>query len=141
MIDKIELRELFKENLKKHLTGKIIGFKPNETKLLVSPCVYLFLWGGKVIYIGMSKRGILRALGKHKHQKDLNKHELIVCQAKSASDAKAIELIMIQKLKPKTNIAGNGPRMRMRIKDDITSSIVTRRLRKGWLSPVIQARS
>ena len=117
-------REVFERTIKSLLTTKGISFNKKSITILKSPCVYLFLKKDKVLYIGMSSNGVVRAMGSHKANsrrdymnnsiKDAD--ELIIFQAKDIMTAKKAELLLIQSLEPSLNIAlTDKPRSSKRI--------------------------
>ena len=106
-------REVFKRTIESLLTTEGISFNKASIAILKAPCVYLFLKKGVVLYIGMSSNGVARAMGKHKpnfmekYTTDslADADELILFQAKDIAMAHKAELLLIQSLKPRLNVA------------------------------------
>ncbi len=96
----------FKSQIKE-LVGNGISFPAKTINILRGCVVYLYLKNKEAIYIGMSKRGMLRALDE-RHKGIEGYDEFVIYQAKTPEDAVKAEVIMIKALKPKLNIMHNG---------------------------------
>jgi hypothetical protein len=87
-----------------------ISFPLQTFKVLQGPCVYLFLHGGRAVYVGMSGNGIIRALGGRDHKKKFKYvDEVLIYPVKNINEANRIEKILIKALVPALNKQGlNG---------------------------------
>lgn len=104
----MQAREIFKEKLLS-LLNEGISFKRETIDLLKGYVVYIFLKRGKPIYIGMSQKGILRALERDQTSKKNPEilrsfDKLWIYRANDLRAAKEAEKILITTLNPKYNL-------------------------------------
>ena len=100
-------REIFLSKLRKYVPNQQgIRFDGKDFRLLLGPVVYVFLWQGQAIYIGMSKRGLSRATaGRHIQAQDERQEcdEVWVYPTESTSAARQLERLLIASLNPSQN--------------------------------------
>jgi excinuclease UvrABC nuclease subunit len=80
-------------------------FNGEDFRMLLKPCVYLFMKDGSPLYIGMSKNGIARPAGANHRQFAAREEcdEVLIYPCNSERDAKYLEELLICKTKPKYN--------------------------------------
>lgn len=95
------------------IPGHILGDSPykidgNVFRLLLSPCVYIFMQGYSVLYVGMSVRGLSRVSNPaHAQQEAIETCESVYfLPCRDEQDARTLESKLIRQLQPKFNIAG-----------------------------------
>lgn len=79
-----------------------------DARVLMGPIVYLLFRGERVLYVGMSQRGLLRPLDRrHRALKDLKDNDrLQVWPLASVTIARAVESALIERLQPEWNRVG-----------------------------------
>ncbi len=102
MIDKL------RDMLKTELTGLIkddgFCFKREDFDKLRQPSVYIALKDGVALYVGMSRRGIVRPTSHHKQLNDIDYDEIHLYPVTTPGAALRLERLLIEALKPSYNI-------------------------------------
>ena len=78
-------------------------FTAEEIQALTRPCVYLFLRGDEVLYVGRSYRGILRPFSPTHHRQPLKPDRVKILWFSGHWQADRVEQILISTLRPVAN--------------------------------------
>jgi predicted DNA-binding transcriptional regulator AlpA len=84
-------------------------FTSTEVAQMVRPCVYFFLRGEEILYIGQSCIGVMRAFDPHHHKRgrrSLKPDRILCIWFKSHAAAQNLEQELIAKLQPRGNAIG-----------------------------------
>ena len=86
------------------------SFVGKDFRAMMKPCVYVFLSGLDVLYVGYSQNGASRPFSPHHRQariaqKDCSEVRIFPCPTMSC--AKQLERILISRLKPTINVHGS----------------------------------
>ena len=109
-MDNAHLDRIFFEQKIRQMLDDGIGFSFKTVNLLLRSVIYIYLKDQKIIYVGRSKRGILRAVDPRHSQIMRNYDRLLVYPIKNEDDAEVIEAVLIKAFKPKYNKTLNRPK-------------------------------
>ena len=90
--------------------GDGFEFAGADFQNMLKPCVYLFLRGDEVLYIGMSKNGVQRtAQVNHDHAKArAEATRVLLYPCKSSQAAERLERVLIRGLCPTSNVTASA---------------------------------
>lgn len=104
---KLSERELFEKIINGLFKHKQVRFNKEQIRVFTSPCVYVFIRGNDVLYVGMSRVGLQRVFTPKENVscEDLFKDadDLIIITTDTVEEARQLEKYLITQLLPQYN--------------------------------------
>jgi len=106
-LSELSERELFEKIAKDLFKHSQVRFNKDQIRVFTSPCVYIFLRGNDVLYVGMSKLGIQRVFTQKGNVSCENlfrdADDLIIITTDTEKEARQAEKYLIVQLLPHYN--------------------------------------